>query len=486
MPPKAKPRSTDNNSSKTPLVLAVVILGAALLYLNFTQYPSASTAPLHSEPKGSREERTYSQTKVEGSIFVTDPVLVGYQRALTEMAGNLSLARTPNEEKWGIFLTKLFFDRRFPAKIWEKKPFLVRNLTWFVETLKIDEISEVYEGSELTASFANFLAKKGADSLTSSGTESELTREFIENLDTTFAINRAMSLFPEIRDISYLWTMMSGIYSNINVYVTPEGIGQSAPPHNDRQNVFILQSSGTKRWRLYEPTIRLPSRGQIRGKTGDAIPASELEDKFVAEVTLYPGDLLYIPRGMIHATFSDNSSPEAPESHKGFSIHYTVGLETETLAYTYESILGCAAGISKSQELILAVQRLAGSNPDFRRSIEFGFLGLKHTNFEEVRDAEPFLIHELDKVAEKIVRHTVRLAEIVENEEKTKFAEGSIFNALQLWLNTYKERVLFMNEQLLRAWDLPKKERQGYLGNILGETNTHLFKNCGINLSDFN
>ena len=39
----------------------------------------------------------------------------------------------------------------------------------------------------------------------------------------------------------------------LNLYVTAKGTVTSAPPHTDKQDVFVLQSGGAKRWRVFAP-----------------------------------------------------------------------------------------------------------------------------------------------------------------------------------------------------------------------------------------
>ena len=39
----------------------------------------------------------------------------------------------------------------------------------------------------------------------------------------------------------------------LNMYVTNPGQRTSAPPHTDKQDVFVLQTQGRKRWRVYAP-----------------------------------------------------------------------------------------------------------------------------------------------------------------------------------------------------------------------------------------
>lgn len=94
------------------------------------------------------------------------------------------------------------------------------------------------------------------------------------------------------------------------VYVTPSS-EQGFTTHYDTHSVIVLQISGKKRWRLYDYPRRLP----LLNETFDTIkytPPAPSKD-----ITLNPGDLLYVPRGLAHdATSTDGEK----------SVHITLGL----------------------------------------------------------------------------------------------------------------------------------------------------------------
>jgi ribosomal protein L16 Arg81 hydroxylase len=109
---------------------------------------------------------------------------------------------------------------------------------------------------------------------------------------------------------------------NINLYITPPGTAVSLTPHSDFQCSLMVQLTGRKRWRLWKkPSIWLPVRGnQIRGRDeGDTLDERSLGRPYM-DVELRPGDVLYVPRGCLHAT----STPDGDLP----SMHMTVGMET--------------------------------------------------------------------------------------------------------------------------------------------------------------
>jgi lysine-specific demethylase/histidyl-hydroxylase NO66 len=99
----------------------------------------------------------------------------------------------------------------------------------------------------------------------------------------------------------------------VNAYYTPRD-AQGLPVHHDTHDVFVLQVSGEKRWRIYEPVLELPLRSQrYAAKLGG--PGAT-----VLDVTLTPGDTLYLPRGWLHEALTSGAD----------SLHLTVGVNVIT------------------------------------------------------------------------------------------------------------------------------------------------------------
>ncbi|MDQ3858293.1 MAG: cupin domain-containing protein [Actinomycetota bacterium] len=98
-----------------------------------------------------------------------------------------------------------------------------------------------------------------------------------------------------------------------NAYWTPRD-SQGLPIHHDTHDVFVLQVAGEKRWLVYEPAWELPLKEQrYTAEMGDPGPC-------VLDLTLRPGDTLYLPRGWLHQAVTSATD----------SLHLTVGVNPYT------------------------------------------------------------------------------------------------------------------------------------------------------------
>uniref|UniRef100_A0A4W4F4P2 Bifunctional lysine-specific demethylase and histidyl-hydroxylase n=1 Tax=Electrophorus electricus TaxID=8005 RepID=A0A4W4F4P2_ELEEL len=190
-------------------------------------------------------------------------------------------------------LSKTFFRAH-----WEKKPLLIRR-----------QNPDYYKGLFSTAEFDRILRNDDV--------------QYGVNLDvTSYANGRRETHTPPGRALPYtvwdfyevhgcslrmlnpqafsstVWNVLSilqEIFSSMagaNVYLTPAGT-QGFAPHYDDIEAFIVQLEGKKHWRVYNP---------LQADIG----------KPIMDVVLEAGDLLYLPRGIIH---QGNCLPDAHSLH---------------------------------------------------------------------------------------------------------------------------------------------------------------------------
>ncbi|MDT5276158.1 MAG: bifunctional lysine-specific demethylase and histidyl-hydroxylase [Mycobacterium sp.] len=102
--------------------------------------------------------------------------------------------------------------------------------------------------------------------------------------------------------------------TQVNAYVTPPE-SQGFIAHYDEHDVLILQIRGSKIWHLYDGADMAPTQ-MCRQE-----PVSTAALPSPTDVRLEVGDVLYLPRGQVHAA----------ESTSELSVHLTVGVQAPTL-----------------------------------------------------------------------------------------------------------------------------------------------------------
>lgn len=105
-----------------------------------------------------------------------------------------------------------------------------------------------------------------------------------------------------------------------NLYITPDkSVGFN--PHWDTHDVFVLQISGTKTWKLYGFEKELPTKSQKFVSAG-------YKKEPLQTLQLFPGDFLYVPRGYVHDAMADD----------GISAHITIGVLSYTWARLFNEV----------------------------------------------------------------------------------------------------------------------------------------------------
>lgn len=140
-----------------------------------------------------------------------------------------------------------------------------------------------------------------------------ITKYFLEGY--TLVLNALHKQIPSLWDFSNAMTNYFGSEFQTNIYITPGEENQGFNIHHDSHDVFIMQIDGVKHWKFYESPIKLASP-DINFDSSVHFPG-----KLIDEITMHPGDFLYVPRGLMHCA---NTISEK-------SIHITGGLLTKTV-----------------------------------------------------------------------------------------------------------------------------------------------------------
>src|SRR5690349_20191656 len=109
---------------------------------------------------------------------------------------------------------------------------------------------------------------------------------------------------PNLRTLARSMTERFAAKSEIVAFLTPAG--QRGATHSDPTDVYVIQLEGTKRWQIW-PTP------QVRRPGDDKYSFPSLPDP-VLDVSLQPGDVLYVPHNTPHRASAEGS----------VSLHVTV------------------------------------------------------------------------------------------------------------------------------------------------------------------
>ena len=103
---------------------------------------------------------------------------------------------------------------------------------------------------------------------------------------------------------------------------------QAFDTHFDTHEVFALHVAGEKVWRIYEGRLDRPIANEDF-KSLDQAYHDEHRGAVAAEVTLRPGDLLYIPRGQYHDALASSDGA----IHLSFGITHIIGIDVLTMLF---------------------------------------------------------------------------------------------------------------------------------------------------------
>lgn len=125
----------------------------------------------------------------------------------------------------------------------------------------------------------------------------------------TLIVDRAEELWLPLARLCRAIAAACHYRASANVYLTPAG-AQGFAAHYDTHDVLVLQTVGSKTWRLYGTGAELPIEAENRPVDLAALGAPS------REIELAAGDTLYVPRGLVHEAAATGET----------SLHVTVGI----------------------------------------------------------------------------------------------------------------------------------------------------------------
>lgn len=253
------------------------------------------------------------------------------------------------------FLQAIAGSETFVRDFWQKRPLLIRSRDtggWIEGSFTVEKHLRLLDGTYITGFKTAEVLRNGTKTdtwaltpLKDNPAQKTSWSDVEEALKGgTIYFNTAGSLWRNVGGLCRLMGYAFGLPPNTNIYVTPPGCPLSVPLHTDQQDVFVFQTQGAKRWRVFAPPPRSKGKDPMaRGKTGDVLNLEELGDPLIDQV-IQPGDVLYVPIGFPHTTDTTTAVDGVEKSafHES-SVHLTVGLDTQvwflTMAHVRWSLL---------------------------------------------------------------------------------------------------------------------------------------------------
>ncbi|ETV96185.1 hypothetical protein H310_10379 [Aphanomyces invadans] len=167
-----------------------------------------------------------------------------------------------------------------------------------------------------------------------------------------------------------------GCLAGASAYLTPPH-AQALAPHHDDVDVFILQTEGSKHWKLYEPLV------ELAGEHSNDLDPSMLKDP-IMELTLEEGDMLYFPRGVVHQASTSGS----------FSTHVTISIYHHNSWANFMEVA-----------LPQVLRRAFEKDVEFRKGLPPNYLGFMGSQFKpSTANAAAFTKH-FHELATKMIEH---------------------------------------------------------------------------------
>jgi bifunctional lysine-specific demethylase and histidyl-hydroxylase NO66 len=220
----------------------------------------------------------------------------------------------------------------FAAKHWGRAPLLTRgdDPEAFRDLLDLDGVDELLSRRGLRTPFLR-LAKAGQVLDSSSftgpgGVGAEIGDQVRDDKvaalfgdGATVVLQALHRTWPSVIALTTGLAAELGHPVQANAYVTPPS-SRGFSAHYDVHDVFVMQLAGRKHWTIHAPVLTDPLRDQPWNARAAAVAAAARDTEPAIDTVLEPGDVLYLPRGWLHAATALGE----------VSAHLTVGVHVVT------------------------------------------------------------------------------------------------------------------------------------------------------------
>lgn len=254
-------------------------------------------------------------------------------------------------------------QEEFARDVWARTALLTRAASDFSDLFSAAAVDELTSRRGLRTPFLR-VAKDGSTLPESSFTSPAGVGATIgDQLDDTalwrmFADGASLVLqalqrtWGPVADFSARLSTELGHPVQANAYVTPPQ-NRGFDDHYDVHDVFVLQIEGAKRWLVREPVHADPLRDQPWTDRRHAVAEAAKGEAHI-DTVLEPGDVLYLPRGWLHAA----------QAQGQVSIHLTLGIHTWTRYALAEQLAQSALASLRDDPQMRSALPLGVDGPD--------------------------------------------------------------------------------------------------------------------------
>jgi lysine-specific demethylase/histidyl-hydroxylase NO66 len=249
----------------------------------------------------------------------------------------------------------------FASDVWGRTALLSRGVSDFSDVFSAGAVDELISRRGLRTPFLR-VAKGGStlpeSSFTSPGgvgatisdqlDDTALWRKFADG--ATLVLQALHRTWDPVQSFSTALSTELGHPVQANAYITPPQ-NRGFDDHYDVHDVFVLQIEGTKRWIIHEPVHVDPLRSQPWTDRRSEVAEAAQGPAYI-DTVLEPGDVLYLPRGWLHAA----------QAQGAVSIHLTLGVHS----WTRHAL---------AEHLAQAALAALCEDPEMRRSLPLGVDG---------------------------------------------------------------------------------------------------------------
>ena len=217
-------------------------------------------------------------------------------------------------------------EEDFRDNYWEQKPLVVHrgDPGYYGDLFTLQDFDDAITRDPSYVKIANAATNKAATH--SGGTAAGLEGVLADMREgDTLVLDQLHHRDPKLGALCRLLGPEFGHRFQTNLYLTPPH-GKGFTPHWDNHDVFILQVLGSKHWKIEKERRAFPNTSNKMDNEG-----RELRGECYA-FTLKQGDLIYIPRGFVHAA----------ECGAEPSLHITLGVTAVFLEDLLHAIIKAA------------------------------------------------------------------------------------------------------------------------------------------------